>query len=690
MDGQDPGGGEYEEGQPKRPSEKSHKTNDFGARPSGRSGVVRWKKKRRFLINPEESRNLRRWDLSTSICLIFVCFVTPAEVAFGKTDPEVDALFVINRLIDLVFLADLVLQFFIMYPVQHRYGTVYVTDNAAIIKRYLKTWFLLDLLSIVPFDMAPFIIDSREVSGLGLFRVVRLVRLSKLIRLVKGLRLFHRWELEFGFSYKKLTLWQLFVVVLIATHWVSCVLGIVNNIQGEVCLSPGEPDGCVTTWLEGQAMELTSQGTTLTGLRAYFIALHVSATIIVHPHSSPPTSDGERILFTLLLFVGGFVWTRVISKTTAVTTSMNFHEMFYHKTMDDLNFNANTLQLPMELKRKLRAFFQHTRDASQRATWIELLKRMSPSLQNDVQFQTHKVWLHRVPYLRGTPRGFLASVAAVLRSAQYAQGEIFGTNFVLYIMNRGMAIKLNISGGQPMMAGTVWGEEHMLLNVDHLLSINTSRALAFVEVLHLERDAFDHVRSAFPHLDKRLRKHYVNYVVYYGMKYEARKRKQKEQHFESEEHHELHNEVSAFKRSHSRLPAGREQSPKRIPSGTTLDEAEPGQGDGISGIEQRLEKFMSRIEARLDRFEERFEHLEQSLHPVAHEALIENSQARNRSRGMFGRIVGQEGSVQALPARVRPRSTRPTLSHVICCQDDTFSDLNSEDRLRGLPPREAI
>jgi hypothetical protein len=69
-----------------------------------------------YIIDPRSSPFISYWDTSTALALIFTAVVTPFEVAFlsGPIDP-LDPLFIINRLIDLVFIMDMVFQFFIMY-----------------------------------------------------------------------------------------------------------------------------------------------------------------------------------------------------------------------------------------------------------------------------------------------------------------------------------------------------------------------------------------------------------------------------------------------------------------------------------------------------------------------------------------------------------------------------------------------
>ena len=58
------------------------------------------------------------WDGLTATALIFTATVTPFEVAFLETAESTnDALFVINRLLDVIFTLDMLSQFFLMYKI---------------------------------------------------------------------------------------------------------------------------------------------------------------------------------------------------------------------------------------------------------------------------------------------------------------------------------------------------------------------------------------------------------------------------------------------------------------------------------------------------------------------------------------------------------------------------------------------
>merc|ERR1712232_539020 len=232
------------------------------------------------------------------------------------------------------------------------------------------------------------------------------------------------------------------------------------------------------------------------------------------------------------VFLGGFIWTRVISRSTAVQTSLDRHSIHYRQTMDDLNFTADEMNLSKKLRRRMRGFFLNTKNCSQQNTWTDLVKRMSPALQAEVARDMHRTWLYQVSYLWGLPRLFIRDLAQVITMNQFAQNEVFGENFTLYIMHRGLCSKATRKrmGIHILRPGSVWGDEHLLLSAWWLLEPNTARAPSFAEVMDLKRKDFDEVCERHPQTLDKLRKYFVKYAVINGIIYAAKQEKQKKRH----------------------------------------------------------------------------------------------------------------------------------------------------------------
>ena len=66
---------------------------------------------RKCVINPN-GEFCKSWDLLMVTLLLFTAAVTPFEVAF-LTSNGVDGLFVINRMVDIGFIADMFVNFFL-------------------------------------------------------------------------------------------------------------------------------------------------------------------------------------------------------------------------------------------------------------------------------------------------------------------------------------------------------------------------------------------------------------------------------------------------------------------------------------------------------------------------------------------------------------------------------------------------
>ena len=176
-----------------------------------------------------------------AVCaLLFTASFTPVEVSF-LTSPTtyLDLLFLVNRLVDLVFILDFGLNFLLMYESVSIEGSKWVHDPGAIAHHYLMSWFTLDFVSIVVsvFDFitvaeAAKASDGGESSsgfvdsGVGklkVLRVLRVLRLIKLLRLLRMSRIGKRWESKVAINYGAMALCRAFGAVLFGSHLCACM-----------------------------------------------------------------------------------------------------------------------------------------------------------------------------------------------------------------------------------------------------------------------------------------------------------------------------------------------------------------------------------------------------------------------------------------------------------------------------------
>lgn len=132
-----------------------------------------------FLIFPD-MRLKQYWDLFVTFLVIFSCVVTPWRLAFVESD-DTFWWIVQDSLIDILFLIDIIVNFFTVYTNQFE---DYEVDRKKIAINYLKGWFIFDIIAILPINY--FFNEGGGVNDLArLARLPRLYKLVKVFRIVK-------------------------------------------------------------------------------------------------------------------------------------------------------------------------------------------------------------------------------------------------------------------------------------------------------------------------------------------------------------------------------------------------------------------------------------------------------------------------------------------------------------------------
>ena len=183
----------------------------------------RMRQARRGFLNPRSSYT-QWWDLITALALLYTCFVTPFEVAI-VSKAEIGALFYINQVINMIFIVDMFVQF--VMPVPDSLSGELIRDHRILARRYLRGWFTVDLVSVLPIDVivaiAPNILPTENTALVRVFKLMRILRLFKLMRVLRASRIMQRWENAIALSSSArsiATAWFSFCVIL---HWFACV-----------------------------------------------------------------------------------------------------------------------------------------------------------------------------------------------------------------------------------------------------------------------------------------------------------------------------------------------------------------------------------------------------------------------------------------------------------------------------------
>lgn len=194
-----------------------------------------------WLIHPDSDFRFY-WDF-TMLLFTVRNLIIPVGITFFKD--ETTAPWIVIRVVsDTFFLMDLVLNF---------RTSIVIEDNVEIIldpekiKKYLRTWFVVDFVSSIPVDYI-FLEEKSidEVCKTARAHFTKILSLLRLLRLSRLIRYTHQWEDIFHMTYDLENtvrrICNLISVMLLLCHWDGCLqfLGLNTQLLG-VRQRHGEP-----------------------------------------------------------------------------------------------------------------------------------------------------------------------------------------------------------------------------------------------------------------------------------------------------------------------------------------------------------------------------------------------------------------------------------------------------------------
>ena len=167
------------------------------------------------MIITTDSKWKFRWNIFIGVLVLYNGVLIPWNISFGR---PFDWTLYIDYSVDVFFLIDIFLSLRTSYITK---TGVEVMNSVMIRKRYMRTWFTIDVISIIPFELLALLLD--RVNGRIFFSLLKVPRLLRLGRLMKQFDKFSNANF--------LRLVKLLGAFVLFAHWVACAWYFIGRYQ---------------------------------------------------------------------------------------------------------------------------------------------------------------------------------------------------------------------------------------------------------------------------------------------------------------------------------------------------------------------------------------------------------------------------------------------------------------------------
>ncbi|XP_078083851.1 voltage-gated delayed rectifier potassium channel KCNH8 [Mustelus asterias] len=395
------------------------------------------------------------WDWLILLATFYVAVTVPYNVCFSisredhpaasRNPPSVSDIFV-----EILFMLDIMLNFRTTYV--SKSGQV-VYDPRSICVHYATTWFFVDLIAALPFDLL-YAFNINVYFGVHLLKTVRLLRLLRLLQ-----------KLDRYSQYSAVVLTLLMSMFALIAHWMACIWYYIGQKEIEA--------NDLSTWEIGWLHELAKRlGTPYVSISSLSVSTSVNSTIrttFINTSSGENNSsfelfggpsirssyitslyfalssltsvgfgnvsantDAEKIFSICTMLIGALMHAVVFGNVTAIIQRMYSRRSLYHTRTKDLKDFIRVHRIPKQLKQRMLECFQTTWSVNNGIDANELLKDFPDELRADIAMHLNKEIL-QLPLFESASRGCLRSLSLSIKTSFCAPGE--------YLIRQGDALQ---------------------------------------------------------------------------------------------------------------------------------------------------------------------------------------------------------------------------------------------------------
>uniref|UniRef100_A0A4X1THS2 Potassium voltage-gated channel subfamily H member 1 n=2 Tax=Sus scrofa TaxID=9823 RepID=A0A4X1THS2_PIG len=443
------------------------------------------------------------WDWIILILTFYTAILVPYNVSF-KTRQNNVAWLVVDSIVDVIFLVDIVLNFHTTFVGPA--GEV-ISDPKLIRMNYLKTWFVIDLLSCLPYDVINAFenVDEGISSLFSSLKVVRLLRLGRVAR-----------KLDHYIEYGAAVLVLLVCVFGLAAHWMACIWYSIGDYE---IFDEDTKTIRNNSWLYQLAMDIgtpyqfngSGSGKWEGGPSknsVYISSLYFTMTSLtsVGFGNIAPSTDIEKIFAVAIMMIGSLLYATIFGNVTTIFQQMYANTNRYHEMLNSVRDFLKLYQVPKGLSERVMDYIVSTWSMSRGIDTEKVLQICPKDMRADICVHLNRKVFKEHPAFRLASDGCLRALAMEFQTVHCAPGDLIyhageSVDSLCFVVSGSLEViqddeVVAILGKGDVFGDVFWKEATLAQSCANV------RALTYCDLHVIKRDALQKVLefyTAFSH-----------------------------------------------------------------------------------------------------------------------------------------------------------------------------------------------
>ncbi|XP_061428262.1 LOW QUALITY PROTEIN: potassium/sodium hyperpolarization-activated cyclic nucleotide-gated channel 1-like [Lethenteron reissneri] len=433
------------------------------------------------------------WDLVMLLLMVGNLIVIPVGITFFKEETTTPWI-IFNVFSDTFFLVDLVLNFRTGIVVED--NTDIILDPRKIKRTYLRTWFLVDLVSSIPVDYIFLIVESgmdsdvyKTARALRIVRFAKILSLLRLLRLSRLIRYIHQWEEIFHMTYDLasavMRIINLIAMMLLLCHWDGCLQFLVPMLQDF-------PDDC---WVTTSRMVNVSWEMQY----SYALFMAMSHMLCIGYGQQAPSSMSDVWLTMLSMIVGATCYAMFIGHATALIQSLDSSRRQYQEKYKQVEQYMSFHKLPAELRQRIHEYYEH-RYQGKMFDEDNILGELNEPLRHEIVNYNCRKLVASMPLFANADPNFVTAMLTKLQFEVFQPADFIvreGTiGKKMYFIQHGVVSIITKANKETKLSdGSYFGEICLLTRGRRTASV---RADTYCRLFSLSVDHFNEVLEEYP------------------------------------------------------------------------------------------------------------------------------------------------------------------------------------------------